>query len=201
MKIDFHVHTAERSPCATVPESDQIQAAIACGLDAIAITDHYQLVDPSHLSELNRRYAPFRILQGIEICADDEDWLILGCYHPIFEQNHWSYPALYETARSFGGFIILAHPFRFYPGIRADLRRYPPDAIEGHSNNIRTENIPHIQRLAAELNIPLLANSDAHHTGRIGQYFNVLDRPAEDESSIFSQVRSGQFSLSTAAGN
>ena len=66
MKVDFHVHTAERSRCATAHQKEQIETAIAAGLDCIAITDHHKLVPLEELERLNRAYAPFRILGGIE---------------------------------------------------------------------------------------------------------------------------------------
>ena len=78
-KVDLHVHTSERSPCAIASEDEQIRAAIAAGLDAIFITDHHRLVPVEQLDALNRTFAPFRIFGGIEVTSQGEDfryWLI-----------------------------------------------------------------------------------------------------------------------------
>ena len=78
LHIDFHVHTSERSNCAVATQTEQIQAAIKSDLQAIAITDHFKLVPDCELIRLNKIYHPFRIIGGIEITANGEDWLVLG---------------------------------------------------------------------------------------------------------------------------
>jgi histidinol phosphatase-like PHP family hydrolase len=67
MKTDLHVHAKERSACGQSSEEEMIQAALACGLDGLAFTDHHRLVSPARLEELNRAYASFRVFCGIEI--------------------------------------------------------------------------------------------------------------------------------------
>ncbi len=175
MKIDLHVHTSERSECAKSKEIEMIETAISCGLDAIAITDHHRLVPAGHLAGLNEQYAPFRIYRGVEICADQEDWLVLGLEDTALERNDWNYFDLYNFVRSKGGVLVLAHPFRFHPYVSINLKNCRPDAIEMRSNNIRAENISKIQQMADDLKIPTLSNSDAHHIQSLGIYFNQFD--------------------------
>jgi predicted metal-dependent phosphoesterase TrpH len=191
MNIDFHVHTSERSACATAHETDQIKKAISAGLDTIAITDHHRLVPMKHLVELNQRYHPLKILMGIEITADGEDWLVFGLHDPNLESDRWSYPDLHTYVRSKGGTLVMAHPYRYHADISLDLRRYPPDALEGRSNNIRTENIERIQTLAERLHVPTLCNSDAHSTGALGRYYNILQPAVESEQEILAALKSG----------
>lgn len=40
MKIDLHVHSSERSACGQAGEEEQIEAAMAAGLNALVFTDH-----------------------------------------------------------------------------------------------------------------------------------------------------------------
>jgi len=191
MKIDFHIHTSERSSCAKSDESAQIETAIRSGLDAIAITDHYRLVPPDELALLNQRYSPFMILTGIEITADHEDWLVLGLPDPTLESMGWTYPDLHRYVRGHGGILTLAHPYRYRPDIQVDLHRYPPDAIEVRSNNIRSELVPSIRSLAQELQIAMLCNSDAHVTASIGKYYNICDAPIESEPDFWKALKAG----------
>lgn len=191
MNIDFHVHTAERSACATSYQTEQIETAIASHLDAIAITDHHRLVPPAELAELNRRYAPFQIFTGVEITTDDEDWLVLGLNDDELESTHWSYPELHRFVRSRGGVIVLAHPFRFHTDFAVDLSAYPPDAIEIRSNNIRADLVPQIRALASQLHLPTLCDSDAHTTGSLGYYYNIFNHNASTEAEILAALRSG----------
>jgi predicted metal-dependent phosphoesterase TrpH len=193
MNIDLHVHTSERSQCATSRESDQIQAAISAGLNAIAITDHHRLVPREHLAELNQRLKSLIILTGIEITADGEDWLVYGLHDPNLESESWSYPDLHRYVRSKCGTLVMAHPYRYHADISMDLRRYTPDALEGQSNNIRSENVGRIQNLANQLHIPTLCNSDAHSTGWLGRYYNVLQPAVTSEQDILAAIKNGDM--------
>lgn len=174
MKIDLHVHAKERSACAVVGEEAQIQAAIASGLDAIAFTDHHRLVPAERLLQLNQRYAPFKIFSGIEITADEEDWLVLGLSDPVLERLDWHYPDLAVFVRRLGGFIALAHPFRYADFIQVNINSLPPDGIEVRSVNTRGEREGEIRKIAARLHLAALQNSDAHTVTPIGRYYNEL---------------------------
>jgi len=191
MKIDFHVHTAERSACATATAAEQIKKAIAAGLNGIAITDHHKLVQPLVLAKYNQIYAPFKIYAGIEITADHEDWLVLGLSDTNLESENWSYPDLRRYVRSKGGVIILAHPYRYRPQISVDILANPPDAIEIRSNNIRGEIVPRILQLASQLHLPTLCNSDAHSTSNLGRYYNIFAMEPPTRNQIFNALKTG----------
>ena len=195
VKIDLHVHTRDRSPCGRATEEEQVRAAIAAGLDAICFTDHYHLAPPARLAELNRRYAPFCIFGGIEVSADGEDFLVLGQPDPALERTDWSYPALHACVRRGGGFLILAHPFRYHPHITAPIEQYPPDAIEIYSHNTPPSTEAEIRTIAARLGLCLLSNSDAHGSERLGSYYNILPDGAGDEAAVLSSLRAGQVEL------
>lgn len=184
MNIDLHVHSIERSPCATVTEIHQIEAAIQAGLDGIAFTDHNALVPRERLQALNERYAPFKIFTGIEINAGKNDWLVLGIHDPALERKDWNYPDLLDFVRGRGGYIILAHPFRFGPDLQVDLDVYPPDGIEVTSSNTPADREVDIRALAARLGLVLFTNSDAHRPGTIGGYRTRLPRPVHDDGEL-----------------
>jgi len=191
MKIDFHVHTSERSACATAPAAEQIKKAIAAGLNGIAITDHHHLVHPVELAKYNQIYAPFKIFGGIEITADHEDWLVLGVSDTSLESENWAYPDLQHYVHSKGGIIILAHPYRYRTHLSVDVLANPPDAIEIRSNNIRIENVPRILQLASQLHLPTLCNSDAHSTSNLGRYYNIFAVEPPTPTQIFNALKTG----------
>ena len=194
MKIDLHVHSKERSICGRASEEEQIRAAIDSGLDAIVFTDHHRLISSERLRQLNEKYAPFRIFGGVEITtADGEDVLVLGVQDPALESVSWTYPALHAFVRARGGFIALAHPFRWHSNVTLDLERFAPDAIEVGSINTSPNAEGRIRDIASRLGIPVLCNSDAHNTGPLGMYFNALERPPADEQDLVALLRSGQF--------
>jgi predicted metal-dependent phosphoesterase TrpH len=190
MKIDLHVHTSDRSQCAKSDEIEMIEASIRQGLHAIAITDHHRLVPQARLTELNEKFAPFQIYHGVEIFADQEDWLVLGLQDLKLEREDWTYSDLHKFVRSQGGLLVLAHPYRYHNDVSVNLKQFPPDAIEVRSNNIRAENMVKIQQLAEALKLPTLSNSDAHHTSSLGKYYNNFKAPALSETTVLEQIRS-----------
>lgn len=198
MKIDLHVHTKERSSCGASSEEEQIRTAIDTGLDAIAFSDHDRLAPLERLRELNDKYVPFRIFSGIEVSVwnkrflASEHLLVLGIHDAALENRDWTYPALHQFVRESGGFIALAHPFRFSPTIGIALERFPPDALEAYSNNI-SGNSERICSLAQQLGVNILSNSDAHHTNFLGQYYNALERTPANEQELVEILKSGQF--------
>jgi len=194
MKIDLHVHSSERSPCAKSREEEQIQAAIACGLNAMVMTDHGRLVLQAHLDALNQKYAPFRIFGGVEITVEEkEDVLVLGIHDPVLESRKWTYPELYAFVRRYDGWMAIAHPFRYRPTINVDIEHYPPDALEACSMNVPRGERQHIREIAKWLGIQVVCNSDAHVTQSLGVAYNCLNEIPADEADLVQLLRSGAY--------
>jgi predicted metal-dependent phosphoesterase TrpH len=195
MKIDIHVHSSYRSACAQATDEEQVQAAIAVGLDAIVFTDHHRFVPLPQLEELNRQFAPFRIFSGIEVTCQGEDFLILGVRDTSLEgeRDQWQYPDLYRFVRERGGFIALAHPFRYRKNIATDCDRLPPDAVEICSANTPSAERPRIRALAETWQAHLLSNSDAHVTASLGTHYNILTETPADEAGLITALKAGQF--------
>lgn len=194
MKIDLHVHASERSRCALAGEEKMIRAAIARGIDGLAFTDHHILVPRKRLEDLNRTYAPFRVFGGVEISAvEGEDLIVLGVHDPALGFEGWTYPALYAFVRERGGFLILAHPFRFHETIALDLERCPPDAIEVQSKNTHPDDEARICRVADRFGIRLICNSDAHRAKHVGMYYSCLRRTPRDEGELLRMLRAGHY--------
>ncbi len=180
----------ERSTCAKSSEESQIQAALRAGLDGLALTDHNRLAPAARLAELNKKYAPFRIFTGIEVDADHEHLLVIGVQDALLEKPGWHYPELRDFVRWRGGFIALAHPFRYGPEIRVDLEQFPPDGIEVKSINTPTDYEEEIRSIAARLGLALLENTDAHIEGQIGRFHNELPETARNDKELVEILRS-----------
>lgn len=189
MRVDLHVHDRDRSPCATDSDESQVRAAIESGLEGLAFTNHFKLVPETRLAELRRTFTPFRIFSGIEITADQEDWLVLGLRDAQLECRDWDYPALWRFVRESGGFIALAHPFRWAACIHADLALYPPDAIEVRSNNTPPARENEIRALAERYGLATLCDSDGHSNGMIGKYWNDLPGAPETDAELLGSLR------------
>lgn len=188
MKIDFHIHSRERSNCAIVSEEQQIRAAIRGGLDGMVFSDHDRLVERQHLAELNRKFAPLRIFTGIEVTLAKEHVLVIGIHDPALERGAWEYPDLYRFVRLHKGFIALAHPFR-YQEITIDIERFPPDAIEVFSPNTPAWAERDIRQIAASIDCDLLSDSDSHNSQMIGKYYNVVEGDPKNDAELLQSLR------------
>jgi predicted metal-dependent phosphoesterase TrpH len=194
MKIDLHVHSSERSGCGRSSEEEQIQAAIRRGLDGLVFTDHHKLVPASRLAALNEKYAPFRIFGGVEISLNvGEDILVIGLQEPALEEWQWRYEDLYDLVRARGGWLALAHPYRYRNMVHLDLTSCPPDAIEGCSCNVRVDNRKRIIKLAGQLGVPVICTSDSHDARDVGEHYVEFSSCVKDEQDLIRRLKAGDF--------
>jgi predicted metal-dependent phosphoesterase TrpH len=195
MRVDLHVHTSERSLCATSPVAEQLAAAVRSGLDAVAITDHHELTTADERERWQEEHPGLLVLPGIEITLDSEyeDILVIGLDHVELARGHWSWPDLRDFVRERGGLTILAHPFRYAPQLGIDLASDPPDAIEVWSTNTQPRHAAEIRQLARRYGIPVVSNSDAHSSRSLGGYANRLDGPAATAAEVLAAIRTARF--------
>lgn len=193
MKIDLHVHTKERSGCGRSATRDMIRAAIAAGLDAIALTDHDRLAPPEVLEALNAEFAPFQVFGGIEIDIQQEHAVVLGVQEPVLESRRWQYGELHAFVRERNGFLFVAHPYRYHPELRFPVDQHHPDAFEIHSTHTAPEDAAHIVETATRLQAGLLSNSDAHDVSVLGRYYNVLKTRVTTDKDLVHALRARQF--------
>jgi len=198
MKVDLHVHSAEHSNCAISTEREQIEAAIAIGLDGIAFTDHHYQRSAKYLKELNEKYKPFKIFTGIEIRTTDtdEDVIILGV--PEMElhlKKRWTYENLYKFARSFDGAIILPHPYRFAPEVYSNVETFVPDAIEIMSTNIKPHLYNRITELCDNLGTPPIATSDAHISDHVGKFYVTLSNSVHNDAELVNMIKNFKYEM------
>lgn len=186
MKIDMHLHCSERSGCSISTEVEQIEAAIANGLEAVVITDHNKLVPEERLAELNKKYYPFKVFGGVEIrtIPHGDDVLVIGVKDEALQEQQWTYEKLYTFVRERGGFIVLCHPYRYGDTVNIDIDNYRPDSIELHSTNIGSCDREKIVSLAEKLGSKLLGNSDGHYYENIGIYYNIINGDPQNEEEL-----------------
>ncbi|MGD2103783.1 MAG: hypothetical protein PVJ55_01530 [Anaerolineae bacterium] len=158
------------------------------------ITDHDRLVPPDRLVYLNRKYAPIRIFGGIEVTTHGKHLLVLGVEDQRLEEGWWAYPDLYSFVLARGGFLSVAHPFRFNQGrIGVDLDRFPSDALEMYSRNTPTAQASRIAGVAAKIGASVLSDSDAHGAHDVGLHYIVLGEEAQDTAELVRMLKDGAF--------
>jgi predicted metal-dependent phosphoesterase TrpH len=189
IKLDLHVHSRELSGCAKSSAEEMILAAIERGIDGLVFTDHDRLIPPQRVEELQRTYSPFAIYGGIEVTVSAEHVLVLGLSDSCLETRHWSYPDLRTFVRDAGGYLVLAHPYRYRDTIEIDIGTYPPDAIELHSKNIRPTDEHRIRALAQSVGAQLVCNSDAHRVEDVGRHYNLVKMNSRGPGNLVELLR------------
>lgn len=195
MRVDLHLHTSERSGCAMSSAVDQLAAARAAGLGAVAVTDHHALTTPAERAVWHDLFPDLLVLPGIEITLDEEyeDILVIGLDDLELARGSWSWSDLRSFVQERGGLTVLAHPMRFAPEIGIDLENEPPDALEGFSSNLDARASARIKSIASLLKLPVVANSDAHWTADVGRWANRLHEPAGSVEEVLDTIRDGRF--------
>jgi len=177
-----------------------IAAAKAAGLDAVVLTDHGRLAPHFHLAELNRLHHPFRIFPGIEIECQDEHVVVVGVEDGALEREGWTYRGLHAFVERAGGFLFVAHPFRYHDYINVEVDAFPPGGVEINSSNMGEVDARRMDEFLERTGLPGLCNSDAHSAEYVGLYHNVLERPAADAVDLVRILKARRFSCRRMRG-
>ncbi len=156
IKTEFHLHTAETSPCGKVPARELVRAFAAAGYGAMVVTDHYlpgmfESRETRGLFLKGYREAraaaegmEFTVLPGMEFrfAAADNDFLIYGMEEadfPALPEDLCGYalPDFHAYCRDHGFLVFQAHPFR--PWCQVQDPAYL-DGAEVNNGNVRQEN-------------------------------------------------------------
>lgn len=173
-KADLHIHTTASDGFAPI---DKVLEHVAQNttLDVIAITDH-DVMDASLWAYERRDNYPFDIIPGVEVSSRDGHVLALWVTRPVPRGM-----SLAETASAIhdrGGIAVLAHPMELYVH-GSTVWRYLTqpevlleaniDAVEVHNGGSFTPFANGLaRRMARQLNLPAVSNSDAHSPEGIG---------------------------------
>jgi hypothetical protein len=122
----------------------------------------------------------------------------------------------------YGAFMVLCHPFRYYPGPSSilfghrrdaqpvaidELAEHPvfslADAIEVLNGGCIERENRLAQEMARHLGLPMTGGSDAHMPLEIGRYATMFEKELRDPDDLLAELRAGRFypvALDKAAG-
>ncbi|WP_415379410.1 CehA/McbA family metallohydrolase [Halosimplex sp. TS25] len=175
--LDAHVHTDASHDCSATPDA-VVAAAVAAGLDAIAITDH-DAAGGARRAVAAAEGTDLLVVPGVEVSTADGHLLALG----VAETPDPGLPlaTTTELVRDDGGVAIVPHPFQVSRhGVRrAALADCEPDAVETlNAVAVTGAQNRRARRFAAAAGYPAVGGSDAHRPDLIGRAFTSVELPA-----------------------
>ncbi len=189
LRMDLHVHTCY-SRDATTTLKEVVAYAKKRGLDGVAITDHDAVEGALELI----RKKSLLIVPGIEISTKHGHVLALNITTEI--PPKLSPLETIKRIHEAGGVAVAAHPTAVSKGgLRQLMRKHIVssfDAVEV----INSTAFPFFlstymsRKLAARLNLPQTAGSDAHHASGIGLAYTIVEADP-DADEIIHAIKKG----------
>jgi predicted metal-dependent phosphoesterase TrpH len=188
---DLHMHSEHSWDC-TTPIDDLLDAAVAAGLGALALTDHNTIAGGLEArARAVERGLPLHVVVGSEIktAADGE---VIGLFLHDEVPRGLTFAETIERIRSQGGVVYVPHPFDHFHTTpdRALLERHVEDIDVVETANARLwleRDNRTAERFAREHGLRRGAGSDAHVPAGIGTGALRL-APFDDPSSFLRAV-------------
>lgn len=207
--IDLHIHTMVGSMDSDISSRHLAESAKAAGLTGVGLTEH---MTPWPVDDVER----FRRETGL-FAFTTREWstemghiIVLGLDRKV--RGITRARDLHRACQENGGFMVLCHPFRYFPGpsnrlfgSRRDGHELSSEALSEHplfhladgievlnGGCIERENVL-AQEVAGVLGKPGVAGSDAHMPVEVGRYATVFEKELESEEDMLAELRAGRF--------
>jgi predicted metal-dependent phosphoesterase TrpH len=206
--IDLHVHTTLGSYDSMITPQRLAEAAQRAGLTALAISEH---LTPWPRERAQQFYQETGILAlpAREWSTDMGHIIALGLEAATGIRTA---EELRRAAEAEGAFLVLAHPFRYFPGPSSllfggvanagelpieELARHPVfalvDAIEVLNGGCVDRENELALRVARYLGKPIVGASDAHAPMEVGHYATLFEAEVRGLDDLLRELRAGRF--------
>lgn len=192
----MHVHTSRYSGCGKSSPEEMVACAEQVGLQALVFTEHHICWPQDELDALQARFPSVLLMSGVEIeTLEGEDLLIYGVRKEGILYRKMPAATAIRLAHEYGGFVTLAHPFRYVDQVTAELEREHVDGVEVMSIHILNYGRSLAQALCQKWQALPMAASDAHHVSALGLYAIRLAQPIRNEFELIAALRLRAFQL------
>ena len=199
MKCDLHIHTSY-SYDSNSPPKEVVRAAIAKGIDCLAVCDHGEIKGAAEVQQFASNL-PILIIPGIEIKSKKGD--ILGLNIKKVIPNGLSAKETIQKIKEAGGMAIIPHPFGWFCRFKGNLKEISKeiDGIEVLNASAFGPGNKKALAFAEKFNLPFTAGSDAHNLNLVGRAY--LEVPGENLSTeeIFKQIKNKNVKIGGSEAN
>jgi predicted metal-dependent phosphoesterase TrpH len=213
--FDLHVHTNRGSPDSALTPEELVSTAHRLGLSGVMVTEHDGW--PRYDFDAFAREQDLVLVRALELYTPLGHVITLGLDGHVvgYGEDLETINRLRDEVDRVGGFMILAHPFRFLfdlPNytqnmLYRDADKVPQSADEAaqhpvfelvdevevvNGGNIEVEN-RFAQEVAAVLGRWGTGGSDAHSTDGFAKGVTVFNGDIRNERDLLDALRSGDF--------
>lgn len=207
----MHMHTVLGAYDSALQPARLAAGAREAGLSAVAITEHDRMWDTHVLRTYREEQSDLLVVNGMEVSTDMGHILAFGL--PRFAPGIHRIADLRRVADEVGGYLAVAHPFRYWyepvhftrrgevqPEMVPEVLARTPvfeyvDAIEVlNGSNSDRENQIAID-VANYLGKPGIAGSDCHSETGIGCCQTHFERMIETPAQLLDELHAGRFGV------
>jgi hypothetical protein len=182
MKIDFHIHT-HFSKCSELDPKKAVSIAEEKGLDVIALINHD--IKPKKFKGTKK----VKVIPGVEVSTKEGHLLVINTTQEF--RKGIKAQEVIDKARN-DALIIIPHPFDFFRkgigGSIKELNNY--HAIELNARCLFQRINKKTRAFAKKNKIPLIAGSDAHFPGEIGNAYTIVN--AQTIKQAIKKIKQGK---------
>ncbi len=166
--VDFHLHTYHSYDSFMKPEK-LMRLAHQRGLSGIVVSDHDTIAGGLECQAKNQ-YPDLKVFVSAEIKTNVGDITGIGLKEEIHERN---FSDVVTQIKKQGGLVLLVHPYHHHK--LSEINFDAIDLIEGFNARDFPDNNARAVELAKKHNKPIIAGSDAHLYGEIGNGRTAYD--------------------------
>jgi len=207
--IDLHMHTRVGSSDSSLHPDRLAEEAGLVGLTGVAFTEHNRHWDRHALGRYRDAHSALVVHNGMEVTTDLGHVLAFGL--PGFPRRMDRIAELREYASEVGGFLAVAHPFRYWfepvhftrrgltpiEMVPEVLQKQPVfeyvDAVEVINGACSEQENLMALAVANLLGKPGIGGSDCHSEQGIGVACTVFERTPDTQESFLEELRMGRF--------
>lgn len=205
MLIDLHTHTHPLSHDSLLSPDELIESAKAANLDAVCLTEHDFFWDHAEVAALARRHN-FQVIPGIEVNTEDGHIVVFGLDRFVYGMHRMD--ELARMAEAAGAVMIAAHPYRRQLPFELRHEGDWTHSLERAANNPCYKHVAAIEaqngrgsnrensfsaEVAARLDLPTTAASDAHEHKDIGRAATEFERKITNLEDLVTELKAARF--------
>lgn len=207
--IDLHIHTMVGSMDSDISPKHLAESAKAAGLTGVGLTEHMTPWPDDEVERFRRESGLFAFTTR-EWSTEMGHIIAFGLDREV--RGVARARDLHRACDENGAFMVICHPFRYFPGpsnrlfgSRRDSHELSAEALAEHplfqmvdaievlnGGCIERENAL-AQEVARLLAKPGLAGSDAHMPMEVGRYATVFEKELESEEEMLAELWAGRY--------